>query len=675
MVHGEVRAPLLDLANRDLISSHLHAVWLASSRHPLPKGISEVLDLSAGGTQAVLPEVMDPLSLPEVAAEARERSIRVLGLLTDELDPARAPWFDSAAAFADRVIDAAGRSFDRAFERWRSLYQSALHQRDQARRILDDHTQPPEQQWMAKREQAVATDLLLALQDRNQEQSSDFNLYRYLATEGFLPGYNFPRLPLLACIPGEREKDQAYVQRPRFLALSEFGPKSLLYHEGRTYRVVKVRLGGRQEGTAPQVGQLAVQQVRVCTTCGGGHLETHRNGCHACGASLGNAMLVRNLLRIEHVDTRPTERITADDEERQRQGFELVTTFRWAERGDGPSVRTVRAADAAGDVLLLQYGSSATITRINLGLRRRKERSSHGFDINPSTGWWGRGLGDDDSDGPNPGRVAAQRVVPFVQDQKNALLLRFFDDENLSATTRATFQHAVRRAIELVYQLEEGELLVEPLPDRERRRGLLFYEATEGGAGVLTRLVHEPDAMARVAHEALRLMHLDLPDWRADATLPSAEALADTPDACVRACYRCVLSYFNQPDHDAVDRTDIPTRRLLLRLAQIATAVHDAPPSLDVHDVLIDPHERSPWLIRWEEARAASGITLPAWTIAGNSAPRWAAAYAAVVLADTPAALKEQLENEGTTLFSFPADVGRWPDLFLRLSKYLESAR
>ena len=28
MVHGVVKAPTLDLANRDLVESHLHAVWL-----------------------------------------------------------------------------------------------------------------------------------------------------------------------------------------------------------------------------------------------------------------------------------------------------------------------------------------------------------------------------------------------------------------------------------------------------------------------------------------------------------------------------------------------------------------------------------------------------------------------------------------------------------------------
>ena len=232
---------------------------------------------------------------------------------------------------------------------------------------------------------------------------------------------------------------------------------------------------GLEKGTAPGVGQLPVMQVVICGACGAGHFAAHENACHACGAPLGDATLVRHLLRIEHVDTRPTQRITADDEERQRQGFDLITTFRWADRGEGVSIRTVKAADARGDILVLRYGAAATISRINLGLRRRKDRRSYGFDINPVTGWWGKGLGDDEAEGPqDPSRVPTQRVVPFVQDQKNALHLRFAGDDDLSVTTRATLQHALRRAMEVVYQLEEGELLVEPLPDRERRTGLLF---------------------------------------------------------------------------------------------------------------------------------------------------------------------------------------------------------
>ena len=86
-------------------------------------------------------------------------------------------------------------------------------------------------------------------------------------------------------------------------------------------------------------------------------------------------------------------------------------------------------------------------------------------------------------------------------DRKNALLLQPRDRE-LSQKTLATVQHALLRGIETVFQLEEGEILAEPMPTRDARNGFLLYEATEGGAGVLTRLVAEAGALAEVARSA-----------------------------------------------------------------------------------------------------------------------------------------------------------------------------
>src|SRR5439155_11406080 len=45
MVHGEVRPPLIDLANRDLVESHLKAVWLACTEVALDPSIAELLVL------------------------------------------------------------------------------------------------------------------------------------------------------------------------------------------------------------------------------------------------------------------------------------------------------------------------------------------------------------------------------------------------------------------------------------------------------------------------------------------------------------------------------------------------------------------------------------------------------------------------------------------------------
>src|SRR5690606_34759309 len=49
MVHGEVRPPLLDLANRELIESHLNAVWLACTGVELPGSIADLLQVDRPG--------------------------------------------------------------------------------------------------------------------------------------------------------------------------------------------------------------------------------------------------------------------------------------------------------------------------------------------------------------------------------------------------------------------------------------------------------------------------------------------------------------------------------------------------------------------------------------------------------------------------------------------------
>ena len=61
----------------------------------------------------------------------------------------------------------------------------------------------------------------------------------------------------------------------------------------------------------------------------------------------------------------------------------------------------------------------------------------------------------------------------------------------------------------MTYQLEDGELAAEPLPNADTRRLILLYESSEGGAGILRQLVEDPRALARVAREALQICHFD----------------------------------------------------------------------------------------------------------------------------------------------------------------------
>jgi hypothetical protein len=119
-----------------------------------------------------------------------------------------------------------------------------------------------------------------------------------------------------------------------------------------------------------------------------------------------------------------------------------------------------------------------------------------------------------------------------------------------------SLQMALHHAIEVAFQLEESELSSEPMPDAVAPSALLFYESAEGGAGVLRRLVDEPDALATAATSALELCHFD--EQGNDLKGPKRG------EPCGAACYECLLSYRNQPFHGALDRQIV--RDVLLAL-------------------------------------------------------------------------------------------------------------
>jgi hypothetical protein len=61
-------------------------------------------------------------------------------------------------------------------------------------------------------------------------------------------------------------------------------------------------------------------------------------------------------------------------------------------------------------------------------------------------------------------------------------------------------------------------------------------------------------------------MHFDPRSF--DAARHDIHALKEMGEVdCVAGCYRCVLSYFNQPDHEHIERRDEDLQKILLRLA------------------------------------------------------------------------------------------------------------
>ena len=386
MVSGIVRPPAIDLANRDLIEAHLHAVWLAESAVELQADIPHVLEMKEAGLP-VQKDIADAFADAKLTARTTTSMRRILDGVKSELTADAAPWAADCDTFANATAAAACARFSDAFDRWRQLYQSAREQLLDANRRSETHGLSGDERKKAKQQQAQANEQLALLERGGATAGTDFYTYRYLATEGFLPGYNFPRLPLYAYVPSTTVGGRgAYLQRARFIAISEFGPRSLIYHEGRGYRVYKAKLppGVRTE----EGGLLPTATLYICDECGAAHGQGEPERCHACNALMGGIHPVRNVLRIDNVETSPAERITANDEDRQRQGFEIQTVFTWSRRDGRLDVTDAVASDTDGPILALSYAPGATISRLNKGLRRRKEKSIFGFGIDPATGRW-----------------------------------------------------------------------------------------------------------------------------------------------------------------------------------------------------------------------------------------------------------------------------------------------
>ncbi len=541
LVAGVVRPPALDLANEDLLKSHLQAEWLAMAGVPLQASIPENLDMT-DPKQPVAPEIGHELAILAASGAARQRMRRLIEAMLPAVDLSDAPWLEDVEAFVADTDAGAVAAFSNSFDRWRTLHKSAREEQERSHAIQQRTGLKAGERTAAAGRYRNASRELEILERGQSSSGSDFNTYRYLATEGFLPGYNFPRLPLYAFIPAAKS---AVLQRPRFLAISEFGPNSLIYHEGRAYRVTKAKLPaeGRLES-----GQLGTSILILCAACGAAHTDELKERCHACGSPLAGVERIETVFRIDNVETMPSLRITANDEDRQRRGFEVQTVFQWPMRSGAPQVRSLTLGLADEALLQLDYGAATSLSRINKGLRRRKSKSILGFLIDPQSGRWLRdeANGEDDEGMGDPANAKPQRIVPMVEDRKNAMLLRPVG--NFTPEQMATLQHAITRGIQIEFELEEGELLGEPLPTRDERNTILLYEATEGGAGVLNRLVSDPANMQAVARRALKLMHYRDPF--------NPNEIDQEDDACVAGCYRCILSYYNQPDHELIDRQD-----------------------------------------------------------------------------------------------------------------------
>ena len=557
MVKGEVKAPRMELVNEELFTTHLHSTIL--SLRPIPQlsdGIAELVDYNDINNIVIKDEVCHCLRLSNEQKNSIKSVFKKVvsdAFLKERLAENNPYWYTEK--WIDKVLNSYESDFDAALNRWRALYREAQTQIIEANKIIEnriygENSQEKKDAHIKQQRAENMRDMLLGKnQGRNQEEN-EFYPYRYFASEGFLPGYNFTKLPQRAMLQYKGDKIE-YLSRPKQLALREFGPQNIIYNNGGKFRVVRMMLTGDVPNHTffynPQTGVIYKDQENAAN-----HIDI------ITGEPLDGVtqMIPGWCIQSGDMIANEQEKITCQEEERSRKYYQIKTYF---SSDDPRSISKCELKSGEEHLANIKYIPACRITYF---LESKNEHNANSFAFDPLTGDWLSNervtrIKEEAEGNPDMGRHL-KFVKLFTETTANAIYIQPMTALGLTSTDSVrTFLYAFKQAIEDVFQIEGNEIGGEIMGQGEVPN-IFIYENAQGSLGVLYRLVNEPDSYRDVIKRAYEICFGDKSNY-------TAEELQNLSPAD----YSNLLNYYNQPYHQQIDIRTIYNTLQLMKLAKV----------------------------------------------------------------------------------------------------------
>lgn len=526
IISGRIAAPRFLMDNQRLLVTHIQSLVLETLGQGLKLSSQPrvLLDLDQPPLYPLQADV-EQTYRSAVSNHAGEIAAAVRQAFAAEM--VALPWLNQE--FIDRTIAGFVDGLDRAFDRWRREYERLCQELELINRQRS--TGRPDAA-LGRRRDVIERKLY-----EMREGEDAWYVYRYLGGEGFLPNYAFPRQAVTTSF-GESEEE---LERDTMIALSEFAPGNFLYYRGSRYEVTHARLKTR--ALAPDVKELT-----LCSTCSAAYLgpEARRAACR-CGKDLRDSP-PQLALELPDMFARETARITADEEERLRLGYDVTPHYQ-----PGSHIRTFAVKKGTAVALELRYEHNGRIVLVNAGPRQAEQTDqAAGFRLCTKCHRWL--LGEDavakhvapGAEGKCPQHASAsdltQPLSLYTDVQTDVLELVVPRPADVSVEGAryfyTTLLHTWLQSIAVTLNLDERELggFLTQHPTEPGQLNLVLYETAEGGAGVLESLTAAP-RLKQVIARAREILHENDPEG-----------------GCEHACYDCLLTFYNQMDHEWIDR-------------------------------------------------------------------------------------------------------------------------
>jgi uncharacterized protein YbaR (Trm112 family) len=524
IISGKITPPRFMLDNQQLIKAHINSMILETIKIKFPKGFGYILSTDKPG-YPMSSDFKD--DLVDVISENRDRiSERIQQTFSNE--KSMFTWFTDE--FMTDCIDCFVDNLEESLTYWRTEYDLLQREhKDLAARERSAGLPPADHSRMG----AIGNKLKAM-----REGEMDFYPYRYLGARGFLPNYGFPTSTVILSLHDSEDE----IARDNALALSEFAPGNTIYYRGNTYNVTYAK--PRKENHKP-----VLEHVLICPNCStiyhGHEGVIAQSACLGCGQSLTGHHPNPNGMQMPDMHAVKRSRITSDEEERRRLGYQLSTHYEVGNITEG--VRII-----GSDIeITLNYEHNGRIIHLNRGTRKSKGDGpgpENGFVLCSACNRWLFGekiekhIGEE---GTCPKNATWEDIIRdiwlFTIGTHDVAVLKLPLPEYVEYCKAeefyTSFKEAIIRGMQIALNLDESEVgglvLSEENGDDWK---IILYEKAEGGTGAIKALL-EPYRFEEIVRRACELLHE-----------------SDKDPGCSSACYECLLSFYNQREHELLDR-------------------------------------------------------------------------------------------------------------------------
>ncbi|MHA1426726.1 MAG: DEAD/DEAH box helicase [Candidatus Helarchaeota archaeon] len=538
IVSGKIDPPNFLLDNKKLINRHINAAIFENLDLKIPQKLREIVDLTDREHEFPYHPSFREALLRQITGNLPYLESAIKNIFGQEL--LKFPWFtedlihlrvDGFYSNFDQVFNLIREEFVQIFDELAYLYNQSLTQgtdkltnrkMDALRRKLDDI--------------------------RNGKRP--YFTYNLLSIYGFLPNYAFPSETTHLTMFDSNKVVYRDNWRSSVIAIREFAPHNQIYFLGSKYRVNKAMIKTDR-------GEINVDKIYICENCNEIVVDSINTSstslvkCPTCNEEI-NLSNYKSSIHFPHMSSISGDRITCDEENRRITGYEITMNYK------RNTSNVVSFNFACGDSVTgtLTYEHNGKIYMVNKGSKQRSkttmEISVNPFNFCSACGTWFHEEAADHvekCDKKGSERNLYESLWLFVEGNHDVVVFTLpivgtINEEEIAAYYK-TLKEAITQSIILTYNLDESEIygFINPIPGKEEQ-AIVIFETEEGGAGILKSLLDPTiTRFDKFVENLINVVHIE-----------SLDPYQETKEACIAACYNCLLSFRNQFEHKFLDR-------------------------------------------------------------------------------------------------------------------------